>query len=62
MKADNKPAISLPAYFKSVKNGNMFYEKTKKQKDQKKKKGREPDVEGQRVICCATTTNSEGAR
>ena len=38
----------------------MFYEKTKKQKDQKKK-GREPDVEGQRVICCATTTNSEGA-
>ena len=40
----------------------MFYEKTKKQKDQKKKKGREPDVEGQRVICCATTSNSEGAR
>ena len=39
----------------------MFYEKTKKQKDQKKK-GREPDVEGQRVICRATTTNSEGAR
>ena len=36
---------------------------TKKQKHKRtKKKGREPDVEGQRVICCATTSNSEGAR
>ena len=42
------------------KNGSMFYEKTKKQKDQKK--GRESDVEGQRVIRCATTINSEGDR
>ena len=61
MKADNKPAISLPAYFKSVKKWKYVLRKNKKTKGPKKK-GREPDVEGQRVICCATTTNSEGAR
>ena len=31
MKADNKPAISLPVYFKSVKTENMFFDKKKKQ-------------------------------
>ena len=29
MKADNKPAISLPVYFKSVKTENMFFDKKK---------------------------------
>ena len=27
MKSENEPAISLPEYFKFVKNENMFYEK-----------------------------------
>ena len=42
IRADNEPAISLPLYFKSVKNENMFKEKTKqyktKQNDPNKRK------------------------
>ena len=38
MKQDNEPAISLPVYFKSVKNENMFYEKNKKKQKAKKRK------------------------
>ena len=36
MKSENEPAISLPEYFKFVKNENMFYEKkkTNKQKEE----------------------------
>ena len=38
MKADNKPAISLPVYFKSVKIENMFFDKKKKKKERKKER------------------------
>ena len=38
MKADNKPAISLPVYFKSVKTENMCFDKKKKKKERKTKK------------------------
>ena len=61
MKADNEPAISLPVYFKSVKKWKYVLRKKQKNK-RTKKKGRESDVDVQRVICCTTTSNSEGAR
>ena len=42
MKADNKPAISLPAYFKSVKKWKYVLRKNKKTKGPKKKKEESP--------------------
>ena len=65
MKADNKPAISLPVYVKSVKKKNMFYKKTKtkgpKMKEKKFLPARvEPmtsNAEGERVIYSVTTIN-----
>ena len=63
IKADNKPAISLPVYFKFVKKWKYVLRKKKK----KKKRmfpiaGVEPtttDVKSERVIYRATTANIE---
>ena len=57
--------MNLPLVYRYIlslsKNGNMFYEKPKKQKDQKKK-GRESDVGVNVLSVTPRLLNSEGAR